>query len=142
MGNKPSQASETSQSFQSTQTNPEILEKLVTRKSGLRQKLLQIVFYNFTFLGGFVALKFKTITEVREFESNEMPHLVFMWILNIIIHCFFLNMIVCTIINNLEVMCGKIFEIVVFMLTCGIASNIMIYITSPLLPFFRVLHGF
>jgi hypothetical protein len=83
----------------------------------------------------------KTITEVKEFESNEMSRLMFMWILNIIIHSFFLNMIVCTIINNLEVMCGKIFEIVVFMLTCGIASNIMIYITSPLTSIFSGLHG-
>jgi hypothetical protein len=127
MGNKP---------FQASKTNPEILEKMVTRKSGLRQQLLQIAFCNFTFLGGFVALKFKTITKVEEFESNEMPHLMFMWILNIIIHCFFLNMIVGTIIDNLEVMCGKISEIVVFILTCGIASNIMVYITSPLTSIF------
>jgi hypothetical protein len=33
-------------------------------------------------------------------------------------------------------MCGKIFEIVVFMLTCGIASNIMVYITSLLTSIF------
>jgi hypothetical protein len=101
-----------------------------------RQQLLQIFFYAFTFLSGFITLKIKTVREKKDWKVPEMPSLMFFWVVNLLIHLFFLNMIGSTIIDNISIMSTGKFELVIYMLTCAFGYVIMIHITSPWVSLF------
>jgi hypothetical protein len=95
-----------------------------------------VFFYAFSFLSGFITLKIKTVREKKDWKVPEMPSLMFFWVVNLLIHLFFLNMIVSTIIDNISIMSTGKFELVIYMLTCAFGSVIMIYITSPWVSLF------